>query len=84
MRAIRKSRLLTVEEGQPAPGEWPQCLVTNEQYQQFRAILVHADPDSETLLLSARELDTLEMPSRRPRTDGPPDPGGESIMSFMD
>ncbi len=55
-----QKRLLTVEEGQPAPGEWPQCLVTNEQYQQFRAILVHADPDSETLLLSARELDTLK------------------------
>jgi arginine N-succinyltransferase len=47
VRAIRKSRLVTVVEGQPAPGEWPACLVANEQYQQFRAMLVHADPESD-------------------------------------
>lgn len=26
VRAIRKSRLVTVAEGQPAPGAWPACL----------------------------------------------------------
>lgn len=60
VRAIRKSRLVTVAEGEPAPGEWPVCLVANEQYQQFRAMLVHADPDSDCLMLSARELDALK------------------------
>jgi arginine N-succinyltransferase len=60
VRAIRKSRLVTVVEGQPAPGEWPACLVANEQYQQFRAMLVHADPESDRLVLSARELDALK------------------------
>lgn len=60
VRAIRKSRLVAVAEGQPAPGEWPLCLVANEQYQQFRAMLVHADSDSDRLLLSARELDALK------------------------
>jgi len=60
VRAIRKSRLVTVAEGQPAPGEWPVCLVANEQYLQFRALLVHADPDTDRLLLSARELDALK------------------------
>ncbi|HFI5640693.1 TPA: arginine N-succinyltransferase [Raoultella planticola] len=60
VRAIRKSRLVTVAEGQPAAGEWPLCLVANEQYLQFRALLVHADPDTDRLLLSARELDALK------------------------
>lgn len=60
VRAIRKSRLVTVVEGQSAPGEWPACLVANEQYQQFRAMLVHADPESDRLVLSARELDALK------------------------
>jgi arginine N-succinyltransferase len=34
--------------------------VANEQYLQFRALLVHADPDTERLVLSARELDALK------------------------
>ena len=56
----RVRRLSTVAEGQPAPGEWPACLVANEQYQQFRAMLVYADPESDRLVLSARELDALK------------------------
>ncbi len=43
-----------------SPGDWPLCLVANEQYHQFRALLVHADPDGDTLTLSARELDMLK------------------------
>lgn len=35
-------------------------LVANEQYLQFRALLVHADPHTDRLLLSARELDALK------------------------
>jgi arginine N-succinyltransferase len=59
VRAIRKSRLVDVAEGQPAPGEWPACLVSNEQYQQFRAMLINADPHSERLVLTGKQLDAL-------------------------
>ena len=34
--------------------------MANEQYHQFRALLVHADPYGDTLTLSARELDMLK------------------------
>jgi arginine N-succinyltransferase len=60
VRAIRKSRLVEVAEGQPAPGEWPACLVSNEQYQQFRAMLVNADPHTERLVLTGKQMDALK------------------------
>ncbi len=60
VRAIRKSRLVEVAEGQPAPGEWPLCMVANEQYQQFRVMLVTANPDTERLVLSAAQIDVLK------------------------
>ncbi|WP_342320954.1 arginine N-succinyltransferase [Kosakonia sp. BYX6] len=60
VRAIRKSRLVDIGEGQRAPGEWPACMVSNEQYHEFRAMLIHADPQTERLLLTAEELDTLK------------------------
>ena len=59
VRAIRKSRLLTVEEGQPAP-ESGRSVWSPTSSISSSAPSVHADPDSETLLLSARELDTLK------------------------
>lgn len=60
VRAIRKSRLVEVVEGQSAPGEWPACIVANEQYQQFRAMLINVDPNIERLVLSAAQLDALK------------------------
>ncbi len=60
VRAIRKSRLVEVAEGQPAPGEWPACLVANEQYDQLRATLVCVDPECERLVLTAAQLDALK------------------------
>ncbi|MGG7447308.1 arginine N-succinyltransferase [Kosakonia oryzendophytica] len=60
VRAIRKSRLVETGEGQRAPGEWPACIVANEQYQQFRAMLIKADPATERLLLTPAELDALK------------------------
>ncbi|MWL74106.1 arginine N-succinyltransferase, partial [Escherichia coli] len=60
VRAIRKSRLVEVAEGQPAPGEWPACLVANEQYDHFRATLIRVDPDCERLVLTAAQLDALK------------------------
>jgi arginine/ornithine N-succinyltransferase beta subunit len=40
-------------EGQPAPGDWPACLVANENYANFRAMLVRTDPKCERLVLTA-------------------------------
>lgn len=60
MRAIRKSRLVEVVEGQPAPGDYPACLVANENYHHFRAALVRADPQTSRLVLTAAQLDALK------------------------
>ena len=60
VRAIRKSRLVEVSEGQPAPGDWPACLVANENYANFRAMLVRTNPKCERLVLTAAELDALK------------------------
>ncbi|VYU60850.1 arginine N-succinyltransferase [Metakosakonia massiliensis] len=60
VRAIRKSRLVEVAEGEPAPGEWPACMVANEQYKQFRAMLINADPHTGRLILNAAQLDALQ------------------------
>jgi len=59
VRMIRKSRLVTVAEGHPA-ADRPCCLVANEQYHHYRAMLVEADPESDTLLLSAAQMDALK------------------------
>ena len=60
VRAIRKSRLMEVAEGQPATGDYPACLVANENYQNFRVMLVRADPDTQRLVLTAAQLDALK------------------------
>ncbi|EAV1201704.1 arginine N-succinyltransferase [Salmonella enterica subsp. enterica serovar Denver] len=60
VRAIRKSRLVEVAEGQPAPGDYPACLVANENYHHFRAALVRADPQTSRLILTAAQLDALK------------------------
>lgn len=60
VRAIRKSRLVEVAEGQSAPGEQPMCLVANEQYHHFRAMLIEADPQCERLILTAAQMDALK------------------------
>lgn len=60
VRAIRKSRLVEVSEGQPAPGDWPACTVANENYANFRAMLVRSNPKCERLVLTAAELDALK------------------------
>ena len=60
VRAIRKSRLVEVSEGQPAPGDWPACLVSNENYANFRAMLVRTNPTCERLVLTAAQLDALK------------------------
>ena len=59
VRAIRKSRLVDVSEGQPAPGDWRRA-VANENYTNFRAMLVRTNPKCERLVLTAAELDALK------------------------
>jgi len=60
VRAIRKSRLVEVAVGQPAEDDLPVCLVANEQYHAFRAMLVRANPKTERLVLDAATLDALK------------------------
>ncbi|ENU7853907.1 arginine N-succinyltransferase [Escherichia coli] len=60
VRAIRKSRLVEVAEGQPAQGDFPACLVANENYHHFRVVLVRTDPATERLILTAAQLDVLK------------------------
>ena len=59
VRAVRKSRLVAVSEGETRGADLPLCVVANEQYQHFRAMLVHADPQTENLILNAEQLDAL-------------------------
>lgn len=59
VRAIRKSRLLTVVEGTPADDSQPLCLVANERYKDFRVILLNADPDSDTVSISKEQAGIL-------------------------
>lgn len=61
VRAIRRSRLVEVAEGQPSGRGLTACLVANEQYHHFRAALVQADPHTDRLLLSAQQLDVLKV-----------------------
>lgn len=60
VRAIRKSRVLKVNIGDITPLEaLPVCLASNEQYSQFRAMIIHADPLSETVTLSPQQAGLL-------------------------
>jgi len=59
VRAVRKSRMVAVAEGEPGGSDLPLCVVANEQYQHYRAMLVHADPQTESLVLNAEQLDAL-------------------------
>ncbi|WP_333602570.1 arginine N-succinyltransferase [Atlantibacter hermannii] len=61
VRAIRKSRLVEVAEGQPAVDEtFPACMVANEKYEMFRVMLIRANPDTPRLVLDAATLDALK------------------------
>ncbi len=59
VRAIRKSRLVEVAEGQPRAATI-RHVVANENYHHFRAALVRADPRTSRLVLTAAQLDALK------------------------
>ncbi|RPH25951.1 arginine N-succinyltransferase [Buttiauxella warmboldiae] len=60
VRAIRKSRLVEVVIGQPASEELPACLIANEKYNDFRAMLIRANPKGERLIIDAATADALK------------------------
>lgn len=59
VRAIRKSRMVEVVIGQPATDELPVCLVANENYHNFRAMLIKANPKGERLIVDAATAEAL-------------------------
>lgn len=59
VRAIRKSRLLKVSLGEQADNSLPLCLVANDSYADFRAILLNVDPHGDSMLLSAEQAEIL-------------------------
>lgn len=81
VRAIRKSRLVEVAEGQPAQGDFPACLVANENYHHFRVVLVRTDPATERLILTAAQLDALKCHAGS-RSSGAPVRRGENSMTL--
>jgi arginine N-succinyltransferase len=59
VRAIRKSRLLKVSLGEQADDSLPLCLVANDSYADFRAILLNVDPHGDSMVLSAKQAEIL-------------------------
>lgn len=59
VRAIRKSRLLKVSLGEQADSSLPLCLVANDSYADFRAILLNVDPHGDSMVLSAEQAEIL-------------------------
>lgn len=59
VRAIRKSRLLKVSLGEQADNSLPLCLVANDSYADFRAILLNVDPHGDSMALSAEQAEIL-------------------------
>jgi arginine N-succinyltransferase len=59
VRAIRKSRLLKVSLGEQADSSLPLCLVANDSYADFRAILLNVDPHGDSMMLSAEQAEIL-------------------------
>lgn len=60
LRAVKEGRLLPVAiDETPVHADLPACLVANDDYQQYRALLVQADPDGDCLRVSAQTAAAL-------------------------
>lgn len=59
IRCVRESRVVSAVEGIPA-AELPLCLVSNQDYQNFRTLLVPADPHAEQVTLTATQAGYLQ------------------------
>lgn len=51
IRSVRESRVVNVRIGKPDRAELPLCLVANEHYHDFRAVLMRASPQASTLVI---------------------------------
>lgn len=60
IRAVAESRQLTVKIGEAPHASWPVCLVANEDYENYRATLVHADPQASCLVIDTATADALK------------------------
>jgi len=59
VRAIRKSRSLSAVITERIDETLPVCLVANENYQQFRVMLLPADPRSDRIAVTAEQAEIL-------------------------
>lgn len=57
---IRKSRLLRVSPDTIPDQTLPLCLVSNDNYLHFRAMLLPADPDAETITVSPAVAEVMK------------------------
>lgn len=58
IRAVRKSRLRSAERGEN-PADGPLCLVANNDYRQFRVVLIPAKADSDSVQLTDEQMRAL-------------------------
>ncbi|KAJ9431817.1 arginine N-succinyltransferase [Pantoea sp. YR343] len=58
LRAVRESRCVQIEYGQP-PADGHLCMVANDNYINYRAILAIARPDTNLITLSQKNCDVL-------------------------
>ena len=59
IRAVRKSRLMTMEEGEASGDDLPLCLVSNDNYHHFRVLLLRADTQQNRLRVPADAAEIL-------------------------
>jgi len=59
VRAIRKSRLMGVSLSEHQDDALPLCLVSNENYHHFRVMLLPADPQRDTVAVTAAQAEIL-------------------------
>lgn len=60
LRVIQQSRLVSARTGERDSGELPLCLVANENYHDFRVVLLPASTEASTLTIDAATADALK------------------------
>ncbi|MBS0969059.1 arginine N-succinyltransferase [Chimaeribacter arupi] len=61
IRAVRASRVLPVRHRDPATGGGALCIVANQHFEDFRALLIEADADAAALDLTGPMIDALHL-----------------------
>lgn len=65
IRSVRDSRLVTTTLDK-ANTDGPLCLVANQDYQNFRAMLIPADPTAESVSLTTAQAEYLQTGAGEP------------------